>query len=152
MSHPLFGDANLKLAHKPIITDVGVFTQDQLIVGQMIHGYDSQLTLVRIENPDILKGELPFAVYVHPHNGTMPYPLFFLREGEIHQGLLARIYAGDMAKAGRPLEDQLQANEMADELFRALKHEEEMAEKKDLAKSILKSKLHTYRHNGKVYR
>lgn len=151
MSHPLFGDANLKLAQKPIITDAGVFTQDQLLVGKMLNDYDSQLNLVRIENPDILAGELPFAVYVMPHQG-MPYPLFFLRESEITPLLYARVIAGDMAKMGRPLADQLEANEMATKLFEAAKHEEEMAEARDIAQSILRSKLHAYRHGGKVYR
>lgn len=154
MAHPLFGDAELRLAQKPMITDVGVFTQDQLLVAKMLNDYNPQLNLVRIENPDISKGELPFAVYCMPYNG-MPYPLFFLRESEINPLLYARVIAGDMSRAGRPLADQLEANEMAAELFKAAKHEEELAEASEIARAILKggkNRLHTYRHGGKVYR
>ena len=151
MPHPLFGEAELRLAQKPMITDVGVFTQEQLLVGKMLHDYDSQLNLVRIENPNILDGELPFAVYVMPNIG-MPYPLFYLRESEITPLLYARVIAGDMARQGRPLADQLEANEMARQLFEAAKREEELAEASEIAKSILKSKLNKYVHNGKVYR
>jgi len=78
--------------------------------------------------------------------------LFYLRESEITPLLYARVIAGDMARQGRPLADQLEANEMARQLFEAAKREEELAEASEIAKSILKSKLNKYVHNGKVYR
>jgi hypothetical protein len=80
------------------------------------------------------------------------YVLFYINQRDIDHRVLARIYAGDMAKQKRPLEDQLKANEMAYKLFQQAQKEEEEAELADLHKSILKSKLHAYKHKGKVYR
>lgn len=147
MVNPLLGN----LMAKDFVTEDGVFTQQQLLIAKMINDQYPELELVKVESNNPLVGEKPFAVLCRPH-AAPPYPLFFIDAGEIHHGLYARLIASDMAKQGRPLEDQLRANEMAQDLYNLAKQEEDYAEKRDLAKSILKSKLHAYRHNGKVYR
>lgn len=147
MVNPLLGN----LMNKNYVTEDGIFTQEQLLIAKMIHDYDPELELVKVESHNPLVGEKPYAL-LHRPMGQMPYPVFFLDAGEIHHGLYARVFASDMAKAGMPLEDQLRANEMAHDLYKQAKEEEDFAEKRELAKSILKSKLHTYKHNGVVYR
>lgn len=132
------------------ITDVGVFTQDQLLVAQMINDQYPALHLVRNPNYTAEPGQMDCAVICVPDNAPM-YVLFYINQVDIDYRVLARIYAADMAKQKRPLEDQLRANEMARELFQQAKVEEEKAEIADLHKSILKSPLHQYKHNGRVY-
>lgn len=132
------------------ITESGVFSQEQLLVAQMINDYNPALHLAR--NPEYRgePGQMNCAIICTPDNAPM-YVLFYIHQADINANLLARIYAADMAKQGRPLEDQLQANEMAWKLYEAAKQEEEYAAQADLHRSIIKSPLHTYKHNGKKY-
>ena len=144
--HPLFGAVN-----HSFITPSGVFSQEQLMVAQILSEFDDQLTLVRVNNPDKSIGEKDCALLVTPHIGE-PYVLFYINQADIDYRLIARVYASRMSEHGRSLEDQLSANEMARELYEKKKQEEIDAEKRELARSILKSRLNTYRHNGKVYK
>ena len=142
---------NPLLGTKHHITDEGVFTQEQLLVGKMINDYNSTLHLAK--NPFYRgePGQMDSAVVCFPENGE-PYPLFYINQRDIDYRVLARIYAGDMAKQGRSLEDQLQADEMAYKLYQQAKHEDDLAEMADLHRSIIASPLHTYKHKGRVYR
>lgn len=132
------------------ITPDGVFTQEQLLVAKMINDYNSSLHLVRNPAYKAEPGQMDCAVICVPGNAPT-YVLFYIHQADVNANVLARIYAADMAKQGRPLEDQLQANELAWRLYETAKHEEEYAAQADLHRSIIKSPLHTYKHNGKKY-
>ena len=138
---------NPLLGHSYITPD-GMFSQDQLLVAQMVNDYDPTLSLVRIENPK--EGQKNCAVLCTPFVGQ-PYVVFYINQADVDYHVLSRIYAGDMQKANRPLADQLRVNDMARELFTQLKAEELQAEAAEFAVSVLKSPLHTYKHGGKVY-
>lgn len=142
---------NPLLGAKHHITDEGVFTQEQLLVGKMINDYNPTLHLAKNPNYRGEVGQMDSAVVCFPAVGE-PYPLFYINQRDIDYRVLARIYAADMAKQKRPLEDQLQANEMALKLYEQAKYEDDRAEMADLHRSIIQSKLHTYKHKGKVYR
>jgi len=145
MTNPLFGD---NFYGHSFITPDGVFSQDQLLVAQMLSEYDPSLSLVRVENPQ--EGQMNCAVLCTPNLGN-PYVVFYINQADVNYHVLARIYSIDMQRLGRPLEDQLKANDMARDLFDALKREEVQAEAAEFATAVLKSPLHTYKHNGKVY-
>ena len=146
--NPLFKD---EMFGHSFITPDGVFSQEQLLVAQILSDYDPTLSLVRVENPDKEHGQLDCAVLCAPHVGD-PYVVFYINQADINYNVIARIYSLDMQRLGRPLEDQLKANEMARELFEAARREEIEAEAAEFAVSVLKSPLHTYKHDGKVYR
>lgn len=133
------------------ITPEGIFSQDQLLVAKMINDYDSTLNLVRVENPDKKDGQLDCAVVCTPHVGR-PYVVFFVNQSDVNYRTYGRVLAADMQKAGASLGDILTANDQARQLYEAAKHEEAMAEKEEFAQAVLKSPLHTYKHNGKVYK
>lgn len=133
------------------ITEDGAFTQEQLLVAKMINDYNHTLHLGKSPSYRGEPGQKQCMVACIPDIGE-PYILFYVDMAEIDYRLLARIYAGDMARQNRSLEDQLQANEMARKLYEQAKHEEEKAALADLHRSIVKSPLHTYKHKGKVYR
>ena len=143
--NPLFGD---NLIGKNFITPEGIFSQEQLLIAQILHDYDPTLSLVRIENPQ--EGQMNCAVLCTPFVGPA-YVVTYVNQADVNYRLIAQIYAADMQKAGRPLEDQLRANDMARELVESLRREEIMAEQAEFAATVLKSPLHKYRHNGKVY-
>lgn len=128
------------------ITPEGIFSQEQLMVAQIINDYDPTLSLQRME------GTTRCAVICTPNIGQ-PYMVFSCELSEVGQSTIAKVFQADMAKHGRTgLADQLEANEAAARILNALKHEEAIAEKQEFAVSVLKSPLHTYKHRGKVYR
>ena len=133
------------------ITEDGVFTQEQLLVAKMVNDYNHTLHLVKSPSYRGEEGQMDCMVCCIPDIGE-PYILFYINQRDIDHKVIARIYADDMARQQRPLEDQLQANEMAAKLYEQAKIEEERAALADLHRSIIKSKLHTYKHKGKVYR
>ncbi|HSW91316.1 MAG TPA: hypothetical protein VLG09_01560 [Candidatus Saccharimonadales bacterium] len=128
------------------ITPEGVFSQEQLLVAQIINDYDPTLSLQRMEN------STKCAVICTPNIG-MPYMVMSCELQDVNQNLVAKVFAADMARLGHTsLADQLEAQESAARVFRALKAEEMIAEKQEFAATVLKSPLHTYKHDGKVYR
>ena len=116
------------------------------MVAQIINDYDSTLSLQRMEN------STKCAVICTPHIG-MPYKVFDCDLSEIGPATIAKVFQADMAKLGRTsLADELEAQESARQILNALKFEEAQAEKAEFAAAVLKSPLHTYKHDGKVYR
>ena len=81
----------------------------------------------------------------------MPYVIRTLAESEIDARLVAWLIDNDNnnpdSKANR-----LQILEMAEKALNHKRELEYLEEKKDVMKSIMKSKKHEYRHEGKVLR
>lgn len=124
-------------------------------VAEVIKDYDPNLELVwippegRTEEEDRRK---PFGL-VHRQPDGHTYLIFTLSEAEVNHTLLARIFEADMHKHDptRTI-NKIELNEQAMRLMQAKKIEEQKQEYMEFAHALLKSPLHTYRHNGKVYR
>lgn len=128
------------------ITPEGVFSQEQLLVAQIINDLDDTLHLVREENGPRC------AVLCNPHIGAQ-YVVLTCDLSEVDHTLVGRIIQADYARHGKgSLADQLEAQEAAKRLLDQLKYEEQLAEAAEFAKTVLKSPLHTFKHKGKVYR
>lgn len=121
-------------------------------IAEIIHDYNPELELVWIP-PDRRDAEdtKPFAV-IHRQRDGQQYPVFFIAEDEMDHRVLGRIFAADMRKHNpNNVIREIEAYENAQRILEAKAYEEKKAEALDLAKHVLKSKLHKYRHDGKVF-
>lgn len=122
-------------------------------IAEIIQDYNPELSLMWIP-PDKRSEEdaKPFAV-VHTKSDGSQYALFYLREEDLNEDVLAAIFYMDMSKhSPRSLELELEAQERARQIYEAKEREERMGEKREFAKFMLKTPLHTFKHNGKKYR
>lgn len=87
----------------------------------------------------------PFALYDFPV-GKPPYLIMVLSEDEVNMGLIGRLYE----MRARTMQDILDSNAAA-RAAEASANAERDAETGDFHAALLKSPLHTYKHDGKVY-
>lgn len=132
--------------------DAGVFvSQEHQDIATIIQDYNPELHLVWIRPQDRTTAEdrkFPFAVMHMPRDGE-PYIVMQIRENELDQRVLARIFEADQSK-GDPLA-KLNAHNQAAQVLKEYRRAQEVEELNDLHETILKSPLHTFRHNGKTY-
>jgi hypothetical protein len=79
------------------------------------------------------------------------YVIKTLAESEIDERLIAFLVENNMADPNSKV-NRLAILEMAQKAVEAKREIEWLEERKDVMKSIMKSKKHEYRHNGKVLR
>lgn len=77
------------------------------------------------------------------------YVIKTLKESEIDERLIAFLVENNMADPNSKV-NRMAILEMAQKAVEAKREIEWLEERKDVMKSILKSKKHEYRHNGKV--
>lgn len=119
-------------------------------VAEIINDYDAGLFLA--PTPDEIRAKNPgktFAI-IHENEQGYSYVVRLLEETEIDENLLVWLWTHDNNNV-----NVLERIEKLDEARKAIKLKaimEEREENQDIGKSILNSPLHTYRHNGKIYR
>lgn len=132
--------------------DTGRFvSQEHQYIASIIQDYNPELHLVWIRPQDRTTEEdrkYPFAV-MHMPEGREPYIVMLIKENELDHRVLARLFEADQSK-GDPLA-KLNAHNAAIKALEAYKHAAEMEELADFHRTMIKSPLHTFRHNGKVY-
>lgn len=122
-------------------------------IAEIIHDYNPELELMWIPpGKRDAQDTKPFVV-VHRQKDGNVYPIFYVGEHEMDHRVLARIFAADMSRNDpNKILTEIEANEAAQEILKAKKYEDEMAEKRDFAKHLLQTNKNYYRHNGKVYK
>lgn len=148
-NHALLGN-NYKFDSK---TGTTIDTRHQRLA-EIVSDYDPHLSIAWV--PGNVRGPediYPWALMYNGSAGEESYMVCnFTEEEANHPGfILGRIFQNDAAKHGNIL-DEMDARNRAIEIERAKKREDEIAEKKELAKAIIKSNLHTFRHNGRKWR
>ena len=131
-------------------TEEGYWVNEKYLrISEIIKDYDPTLELAWIPpERQAFDGSDPYAV-VHRPEGLAPYIVFTIKEEELDERVLARVFRGDLTKQ-TPL-TRIESLEAAKEAMR-LKEKMELAEERqDLVTSIVKSPLHSYKHNGKVF-
>src|SRR5690606_23190931 len=83
-----------------------------------------------------------------PRDGE-PYIVMMIKENELDQRVLARLFEADQAK-GDPMAKLNAANKAA-QVMQEYRRSQEMEGLAEVHAALLKSPLHTYRHNGKKY-
>lgn len=137
----------------------GFVTADQARVSQILADYNPDLVILHI--PPALQTtaedrEMPFCI-VHVHaKGEAVIPglgradvVMHVRPDEMDHRVLEEVFKRDMKND--PMKHMVAANQ-AQAVWEAKQREEEMAQQRDIALSILKSPLHTYKHDGQVFR
>lgn len=135
----------------PIATPDGYFvSQEHLRIAEIIKDYDPRLRLVFIppsqRNSDD-PNEKPFAVADFPDDKE-PYIVFFADECD--ERIIERLFQNDLQK--HDVVGRVNAADAAREAIKLKKEVEQQEELEDMARSMWRSPLHTYKHNGKKLR
>lgn len=115
-------------------------------IAEIIHDYDPTLELAWVPPDKREPGDKPFAV-VHRPLGVAPYIVCYADDCD--ERLLARVFSMDSLK--HDVFSEIEAQNAAAKALQMKKSMEEMEEAHELSASILRSGLHTYRHNGVKY-
>lgn len=133
------------------VPEANAFVSDKVRrVAEVINDYDPKLFLAPI--PDQIREANPGKSHalIHEQLDGRKYIVKVLAEDEINETLLQWLWLHDNEK-----DNVLSRMEALDAARKAIQLKADMEKReadKDVAASILKSNLHTYRHNGKVYR
>lgn len=133
-------------------TEAGYFVSaEHERIAQIIKDFSHTLELRFIPPKDRVEQEekeWPFVLVDNPP-GREPYLVMLLREDEINETLIARLF--EMRVDPKDPMAKMRARMDAKRVVEMKKHQEEMDALKDFHVSLLKSPLHTYKHGGKVY-
>lgn len=129
----------------------GLYSDHQRRVAAVIRDLFPTVRLIKLQyghpsfNPD-----QPFALVDEP-NLLPPYVIRTLRESEIDHRLVAWLVDNNMADPDSKV-NKLDLLEMAHKAVEAKREVEWMEERRDVMKSIMKSKKHSYTHDGHTLR
>lgn len=148
MSHPLLGN-NYRYNE-----EAGRFVNAKHErIATIIHEYDPRLALAWIppESRDETDA-FPYVIIYSDANGDQQ-AVFYLTEAELDERVLERLFLNDFAKhSPDDLWAKMQAKQMAQQLLEAKQQEDEQAEKWEFGEWALKTRLNTFKHNGKTFR
>jgi hypothetical protein len=115
-------------------------------IAEIINDLSENLFLVWIPESERHDNDLqPYGV-MHRHPQTHEeYIFMYLREDELDERVIARI----LESRSDNLLERLDHMETAKELLRLKEEADKREQMNDIARSMWKSRLHTYRHNGK---
>jgi hypothetical protein len=127
----------------------GLYSTDHRRVAEVISDLFPTVRLIKVDSlHPSYDPERPFALVDEPHL-LPPYVIRYMKESEVDQRLVAWLVENNMQDPNSKV-NRLQILEMAEAAVKAKRELEWMGEKKDMMKSIMKSKKHEYRHDGKV--
>lgn len=142
MTNPLGLEADVYVP-----TEEGYFvSENHARIAEIISDYDPTLRLAWIPPDKREPGDQPFAI-IHAPLGGPEYIVCY--SDNVNEALLERVFSMDSTK--HDVWSQIERSQAAAEAIKLKAQMEEMAAAKDLASSIVKSKKHTYRHDGVVY-
>lgn len=127
----------------------GLYSDYQRRVAAVIKDIFPTVRLIRLDSlhPSFTP-ERPFALIDEPH--MLPsYVIRTLPESEIDHRLVAWLVDNNTADPNSKV-NRLHILEMAEQAVNAKRELEWMEERRDVMKSIMKSKKHEYKHDGKV--
>ena len=133
-----------------ILNEQGALSAKHERIAEIIKDLDDSLELAWIP-PDQRSAfdKHTFAVIHRPRDGREPYIVMTMAEDEVDHRVIAKIIARDTHK-GMNI-DRLDAEDAALRLVEAKNKMEEEAANREFAESVIKSRKHTYRHNGRKY-
>jgi hypothetical protein len=131
----------------------GLYTQAQRRIAEVIRDVFPNVRLIRLDalHPSFTP-ERPFALVDEPKLIGRDLPSYVIRtvaEYEIDARLLAELIENNTYDPNATV-NRLDILEMAQAAIKAKQEVEYMEERRDVMKSIMKSKKHEYKHDGKV--
>ena len=116
---------------------------------ELIRNYDHRLD-VKWVPPDMRAPTDPaFAITERLSDGREVVAFYVDTEEAFDERVLARIYEGDNTK--NDVQQRIDAQNKAAKAVQEARHRDERYAQYDLMSSMIRSKKHTYRHNGKKY-
>lgn len=128
----------------------GTLSQLHERVAFLLQEYNPELELQyipRLERSTEEEKRKPFRV-VH-HSSTGDYIMGHFAESEVNHTLIAHIWKNDGRR--RDVLADLETEEAAKEALLMREALDKHEEREDFAKTLLRSPLHTFKHNGKTY-
>ena len=133
------------------VPEAGALISEKLIrVSEIINDYDPKLFIAPI--PDEIRATNPDKSHalIHEQKDGGTYVIRLLSEDEINEDLLVWLWTHDNEK--NDVLGRIEARDAARRAMNLKKVIDEREEEKEIGQAILNSPLHTFRHNGKVYR
>jgi hypothetical protein len=118
-------------------------------VVELIREYDHHLDVKWVPPDQRGPNDPAFAITERLGDGREVVAFYVDTEDHFDEGVLARIYMGDNTK--NDVQARVTAQNAAAEAVRHAKQREELEEYYSLLGSMITSKRHTYRHNGRKY-
>jgi len=138
-------DVDLPTAH-----DDGHFVSAKVSrVVELIREYDSRLDVKWVPPDQRGPTDPAFAITERLADGREVIAFYVDSEESFDEDVLARVYAGDNAK--NDVQSRVDAQNEAAKRVQEAKHREELEQYYSLLGSMITSKKHTYRHDGKKY-
>lgn len=140
-------DLSSALDSIPLATPEGYFiSEEHRRIAEIVNDYDQDLYLLFIPPAKREPGDKPYAV-MHQPEGKAPYIASFFDECD--ERILEHLFLNDTRR--HDIMAQLEARELAQQIVNEKRKAEEAEAKADIARSMWKSPLHRYRHNGKKF-
>lgn len=127
--------------------DGSFISQKVARIAELIQEYDPNLSVKWIPPNRRNPGDPAFAIVERNALGLEQIAYYVQDESFMDERLLARIYMGDNAR--NDVQAELEAHNRAVRRYQEVVKQEERDAQRDLALSMIRSPLHTYRHNGK---
>jgi hypothetical protein len=136
-------DVDLPTAH-----DDGHFISGKVSrIVELVREYDSRLDVKWIP-PNMRSATDPaFAITERLSDGRDVVAFYVQDESEMDERVLERVLLGDNTK--HDVQARIEAQNLAVRAVAESKRREEVAEYSEFAKSVINSRLHTYRHDGR---
>lgn len=133
------------------VPEANAFISDRVRrVSEIVNDYDRGLFIAPI--PDQIRNANPGMSHalVHESPTGYTYVVRTMTEEEINENLLVWLWTHDNNKVN--VLDRIEALDNARKAIDMKRKMDEAEEANEIGQAILNSPLHTYRHNGKVYR
>jgi hypothetical protein len=129
----------------------GLYTEEQRRVARVINELFPTVRLIRMEpGHPAFDPERPYALIDEP-NLAPPYHIRNMAESEIDARLIAWLAQNNMHDPNSQV-NKLQLLEMSNALLKAKEEQEYLEERKDIMKSAMATKKHSWTHDGKTIR
>jgi hypothetical protein len=134
----------------PVVHDNGMFISAKISrIVELIREYDEHLDVKYVPADRRGPNDAAFMITERLRDGR-EVPAFYVQsECDFDEDVLAKIYESD--NAHHNVQSIMESKNKAAKAVMQRRHEEERAAHYDLMTSMIKSKKHTYRHNGKKY-
>jgi hypothetical protein len=134
----------------PVVHDNGMFINAKISrVVELIREYDPRLDVMWIPPNQRGASDPAFAIVERLGDGRTVVAFYVQSEQEFDERVLERIILGDNTK--HDVQARVEAQNLAVRAVAEAKRREEVAAFADFARSVITSRKHTYKHDGRKF-
>lgn len=135
---------------RAVAMDDGHFVSEKVAyISEIITDFNPHLQLVWIPPENRTEDDTapPFAI-MDMSPGREPYIVFTIKEEELDERVLARLFQGDNTK--HDVLAEIEAEERAAKILDLKRRMEAAEERQDFIKTVVGSGKHSFKHNGRI--